>query len=112
MITQVTEKEIEEQARYLAHDNQLSDPDVEEVLWFKHDSEVHLVELHRAVPFAGDDKEICPVYFKASPEDGLPAPSCIALIRPEEKGQLDLPHDWNTDWEQAVVIFKRPPGGV
>jgi len=100
----VTKEEIEQQARLLAADNRQADPDIIEVLWFPHESEVRLVELHKTVPSIEGDTVIQPYYFRASPKDQLPAPSGIALIRPEEKGKLELPPDWEATWDDARKI--------
>jgi hypothetical protein len=100
----VTKEEIEQQALFLAQDNRQADPDIIEVLWFPHDSEVRLVELHLTVPSAEDRTVIRPYYFRASPEDHLPAPSGIAMIRPEDKGKLELPADWEVTWDDARKI--------
>jgi len=99
----VTEAEIEQQARLLSQDNQQADSDIIKVLWFPHESMVCLVELHKTIPSMEDDKVVRPFYFRASPEDQLPAPSGIALIRPEEEGRLKLPSDWGT-WDDARDI--------
>ena len=97
-------QEIEQQARLLARDNRQADSDIVKVLWFPHESEVHLVELHKTIPSADvGDRIIRPFFFRASPRDQLPAPSGIALIRPEEEGQLELPSDWGT-WDDAREI--------
>ena len=112
MTTQTIVRTIREQAELLAHENQTSDPDVEKVFWFEHDSEVHLVETHLSVPPTDDDdKNIYPFYFQASPENGLPWPSGIALIQPEEFGKLDLPADWNKEWSDAIQLLPKPAEG-
>jgi hypothetical protein len=93
---------IERQARFLADDNRRAEPDIRKIYWFPHEEEVRLVELTDLIP-AADEEMVQPFYFQASPEDNLPAPSGIAMIRPEEFGKLKLPEDWG-DWAQAVEL--------
>lgn len=93
---------IEQQARLLAADNRRSEPDITRVLWFPDDQEVRLVELTDQVPRSLDG-EVHPFYFRAAPQDNLPAPSAIAMIRSDEVGGLKLPTDWG-DWDEAVEL--------
>lgn len=95
----MTKAQIEKQARYLARENREAEPEIRNVYWFPDDREVRLVELHPDVP-ASDDGKVNPFYFRDSPGDNLPAPSGIALIRPEEFGRLELPSSWG-DWKDA-----------
>ena len=94
--------DIESQARYLADENRKSDPSIQRVLWFPHMAYICLVELTENVP-ASLDGEVQPFWFRASAEDGLTVPSGIALIRPEERGKLQLPEDWGT-WDDAKEL--------
>lgn len=91
---------IEKQARRLAEEGRQADPTITGVYWFPDDHEVRLVELSPQVPMAHDGK-LHPFYFRAS--DEVPAPSGIAMIRPEEFRQLQLPTDWG-GWERAVSL--------
>lgn len=91
--------DIEAQARYLAEDNRKAEPDLQGIYWFPHEREVRLVELTEQIP-ASLDGELHAFYFRASPQDNLPAPTRIALIQPSEFGQLRLPADWG-DWQVA-----------
>jgi hypothetical protein len=93
---------IKQQARFLAEENRKAEPDIGKVYWFPHDQEVRLVELSKIMP-ASQENELHPFYFNASPEDGLPAPSGVTIIRPEEFGKLKLPPDW-CDWSEAVEL--------
>ena len=93
-------QEIEQQARLLAHHHRQKDPEIVKVLWFPDESEVRLVELDRIIPSLEDDKIIQPFYFRPAPRDQMPAPTAIALIRPEKEGQLELPAGWGT-WDDA-----------
>ena len=95
-------KEIERQARALAVENRKAEPAISSVYWFPNDDEVRLVELSREIP-ASNDGELHPFYFRASKVDNLPAPSAIAIIRPEEFERLGLPEDWG-QWSDAVEL--------
>lgn len=98
---------VERQARMLAKDNREAEPDISDIYWFPHDDEVRLVELTPAIPASGDGR-VHPFYFRSSPSDNLPAPSGIALIRPEEYRSLQTPKDWG-DWDAAVRIIPEEP---
>ena len=52
---------------------------------------------------ASTDNQVHPFYFRPSPQDGLPAPSSTAIIRPEEFRHLALPKDWGS-WDDAVEV--------
>lgn len=93
---------IKEQAIYLASENRKADPSIQKVYWFPHPSEIRLVELTDDVP-ADMDGEVRPIWFRASPQHGLTAPSGIALIRPAEFGALQLPRGWPA-WQDAQDI--------
>ena len=98
----MSRKIVEQQARYLAADNYKAEPDIQKVYWFPDDEEVRLVELTPQIPVA-DNGALQPFYFNPSPEDGLPSPSAMALIQPQEFGRLSLPKRWGT-WDDAVLI--------
>jgi hypothetical protein len=88
-------QEIEKQAKLLARDNREAEPQISKIFWFPSDDEVRLVEVLTAIP--GGDGVVHPFFFRASPDDDLPAPSGIALIRPDEVRQAKLPSGWG-DW--------------
>ena len=93
---------IEDQARMLVKDNQDADPSITTVYWFPADKEVRLLELTSEIP-TSPDGEIHPYRFGPSPQNKLRFPSAIALIRPEEFGQLQLPKGWGT-WRKAKEL--------
>jgi hypothetical protein len=93
---------IQEQARLLADENRRAEPTISKVYWFPHDAEVRLVELDDAAP-RNDDGAVHPFYFHAAPQENLPAPSGVAIIRPDEFGRLTLPSEWG-DWDDAREI--------
>jgi hypothetical protein len=94
--------DIKARAKYLAAENKLSGPDIERIYWFPSDAEVRLIALTQSIPKSSDG-HVHPYYFRPSPQDQLPAPSGIALIRPDEFGSLSLPEEWG-DWKAAVAI--------
>ena len=93
--------EIRKQAEFLARDNQEAEPSIQAVYWFPDEREVRLVELTPVIPRNEDDR-LHPGYFPPSPEDSLPAPTRVAMIRPAEWRQLHLPRGWSYD--SAVLI--------
>jgi hypothetical protein len=102
MPVQSLNPEIERQARLLALDNRIAEPDITRVFWFPDEKEVRLVELTEQVP-AGTEGEVLPFYFRPSPQHQLPSPSAIAMIREAEFGKLKLPSGWG-DWSDAVEL--------
>lgn len=97
--------DIERQARLLAEENLRADPGIFGVLWFPDEHEVRILELDETVP-ACLDGQVHAFYFRPSPPDDLPSPSAVALIRPEERGKVELPPDWGR-WEDAVLVGGR-----
>src|SRR4051812_48407856 len=98
----MTKHDVERQARLLAAENRKAEPGIEKVYWFPDEHEVRLVELMRAIP-ESDDDQVHPYHFRPSPANDLPAPSGIALIRPDEFGKLRLPERWG-GWNEAVLL--------
>jgi hypothetical protein len=97
----MSRKAIEQQARLLAKENRNAEPEITNVYWFPNETEVRLVEVLPAVPPSGD--RVVPFYFRPQPADNLPAPSGIALVRPDEVRNLPLPKGWG-QWEDAVEL--------
>lgn len=91
--------DIERQARFLAEEGRKAEPGMQAVYWFPDDSEVRLVELVANIPLTLSG-EVEPFYFRKSLEDKMPAPSALAMIRPDELGKLKLPEGWGT-WDNA-----------
>ncbi len=106
----MTNKEdIKKQARSLAEENRKADPAIEKVYWFPDGGEVRLVELSEEVP-ESEDGVLHPFYFQCSPQDNLPAPSGIAIIRPEEFRKLEMPDGWfeKHGWTAGTVVRGLP----
>jgi len=93
---------IKRQAEKLAKANREAEPTISDVYWFPHDEEVRLIELDSAVPRSPDNR-VHPFHFRPAPSQGLPAPSGVALISPDEFRQAELPEDWGT-WDQAEKL--------
>lgn len=98
----ISSSTIKNQAKELAKDNRKAEPSITKVYWFPNDKEVRLVELTDIIP-QNDDGELHPFFFRSSPQNNLPAPSGIAMIRPDEYGKLKLPDDWGK-WEDAQEL--------
>jgi hypothetical protein len=92
---------IEEVARRLARENAQSEESIREIYLFPHPAEIRLVEVDE-ITISSD--AIRPFHFGSAPEYGIPFPSAIALIRPEEKLRLPPPEGWGT-WEKAQKIW-------
>ena len=93
---------IHQQALSLAKDNRQGQPDITQIFWFPDEQEVRLVELTEQIPITTEG-EVLPFYFRASPQYDLPAPSAIAMIRPQELGKLRLPEGWG-EWSDGIEI--------
>lgn len=94
--------EVRKQAEYLARDNREAEPKITRILWFPHPTEVRLVEMMEETPSAFGDV-VQPFYFRESPQDALPRPTAVALIRESELSRLRPPADWG-DWSNAVEM--------
>ena len=96
-----TEETIEAAARKLAAYNVEAAPETEAIYFFPHPEEIRLIETD---PVTLSDAEIIPYHFGPSPKNGIPFPSSVALIRPEEAFYLPPPLGWGT-WEDAVKLW-------
>ena len=98
--------EVREYARKLAAANAEAEPTITDVYWFPSGDEIRLVELDSdAIP----NDCIAPFYFPEDPEEGIPMPSGIALIRPEDKDRLSPPDHWGS-WDDAEKVWSRAGG--
>lgn len=96
---------IKQQALALALENKRAEPGIVKVYWFPDNVEVRLIEVGDIVPPTMSGS-VEPFYFDPSLEDSLPAPSGVALIRPDEVRELKLPEDWGS-WDQAEELSLR-----
>jgi len=95
-------EDIKRQALLLARDNKKVEPEIQAIYWMPCETEVRLIEVQSNVVKCLSGA-VEPFYFDPSPTDGLPAPSGIALIRPDEFGTLNLPGNWG-NWEDALLL--------
>lgn len=87
-------------ARTLAEYNVQYEPKIERIYLFPDADEIRLVEVDStAIPH----DEVRPYYFRPDPKGGVPFPSAIVLIAPEEERVVSLPPGWGT-WPDAIVI--------
>ena len=89
-------KTVLEVARELAAAHRTEDPETQEVYVAEADDEVRLVEVSTSLEASG---EVLPFRFKARPDKGVPYPSIVVLLHPEEwaavrAGKLQLPIGW------------------
>ena len=95
-------EDIKKQALLLARENKRAEPRIQSIYWVPSTTEVRLIEVEPdTVKCLGGAVE--PFYFDPAPADGLPAPSGVALIRPDEVGKLDMPEDWGS-WADAQLL--------
>ena len=52
---------------------------------------------------AAIEGEVLPFYFRPAPQQDLPLPSGVAMIRAAEFGKLKLPPGWG-EWADAVEM--------
>lgn len=97
-----TGEDIKQQALLLARDSKKVEPEIQAIYWIPNATEVRLIEIQSNIVKCLSGA-VEPFYFDPSPADGLPAPSGIALIRPDEFGALDLPRNWGS-WEDALKL--------
>ena len=95
-------EKIKEQALRLARDNKRAEPGITKIYWFRDKEEVRLLELEPDIP-PSVSEVVEPFRFAPSESDGLPAPSEIALIRPDEFRKLELPEEWG-EWDSAEEL--------
>jgi hypothetical protein len=100
-MTTEQKQKMREQAKLLAMDSKNADPNVIKVYWFPHEKEVHIIEINDNTTPSGES--VAPFYFGPVPEEGLTAPSGIAIIKPEEYRKIDLPSGWGT-WDDAEEV--------
>jgi len=92
---------MEELATKLACDILKAEPEVKKILWFPHGEELRVVRILDNV-----EKSDRVMAFRFGPDvrGGIPVPTDIAVIRPDEEARIPLPADW-CDWGNAVVMY-------
>lgn len=101
----ITKPNIRTVAQRLWEDNVAAEPAIRAVYLFPSDEEVRLVHLDPTAAPSRDEQTFTPYYFGANAASGVPYPSAIALIRPEEKNVLLPPEGWG-DWAQAEQVWE------
>ena len=87
-------------AAELAHENVEAEPSISEVYLLPAEDEIRLIEVdEQTVP----SDCVAPFYFRSAPQDGIPVPCGIAIIRPDEVRKLKLPEGWGS-WDDAEKI--------
>jgi len=94
-------KTIEEVALDLAKANIEAEPNISRVYLFPSDNEIRLIEVDRTSPSVND---VIPFYFGEDSEEGIPFPSGIALIHPDDVDKAELPEDWG-EWSAKKLIW-------
>ena len=90
---------IDQVANDLAQAHRAADPKTTIIKHFEmnRQDEIYLLEVSASAPTSG---EVLPFRFAPDPANGVPYPSVVILLSPDEwqmveKGQLSLPHDWD-----------------
>ena len=95
---------IKKLATELARENVEAEPSIKEVYWLPAEDEIRLIEVdEQTVPMPENSDRVEPFYFRPAPQDGIPVPCGIAIIRPEELRKLKLPEGWGK-WDDAEKI--------
>jgi hypothetical protein len=91
-------KSVADVALELAQAHKQADPEIQQIYWVRDpaDNEVRLLEVSGSV---GNTGSVMPFRFAARPDLGIPYPSVVVLLSPEEKSLLDsnslsLPANW------------------
>ena len=103
MIAEVMSDEIRVTAKMLADAAREAEPAIERVLLFPSADDVRLLYVDPTARPTPKDETIAPFYFGPNIRSGIRHSSAVALILPEEVGNLDLPLGWGA-WEDAVEI--------
>ncbi len=103
MTTVQVRESIRDVAERLAEDNILTSPELKAIYLFPADNVVRLVIID---PVTLPSEQMVPYYFGAFPQGGVPYPSAIVLIRPEEQVILSPPPGWGT-WDEAVQLWPK-----
>lgn len=89
-----------EQAKKLALEARETDPNITKIYWFPHDQEVRLIEIDENT-IESLTGQVEPFYFDSTAE--IPVPSGIAIVRPDEVGELKMPRGWG-DWNNGQEL--------
>ena len=92
-------------ARMLADAAREAEPATLKVLLFPSADEIRLLYVDCTGRPTLQEETIAPYYFGPNTRSGIRYPSAIALIRPEEEGNLRLPNGWGT-WEDLETLWE------
>lgn len=99
-----TKPDIRAIARQIVADGLEAEPAIRAAYLFPSNEQIRLVYLDPTTSPSRDGGTIRPFYFGANSANGIPYPSAIALIRPEEKENLQPPDGWGT-WGDAEALY-------
>lgn len=93
-------------AKTLAEAHRREDPATTEIYFLEAPGEVRLLEVSGSVG-TSPEKHVLPFRFKEQPDQGIPLPSVVILLSPEEwaavqRNELSLPAGW--DWAKLKKI--------
>jgi hypothetical protein len=88
----------------LARANREAEAEITQIFLAPAQDRVLLVEVDpTAVP--NDERGAVPLYFRSAPAEGIPLPSGVVIVTPEEqKSQIPLPERWGS-WEKLILIW-------
>jgi len=100
-------KSVQDVAQDLAAAHKRADPDIQQIFMVDDPAgaEVRLLEVSGSV---GNTGSVMPFRFTARPDLGVPFPSVVILLSPEEKEQLDrqelqLPDAWGSSPKLVLI---------
>ena len=104
----MAKKSLENAARELVEAHREADSGVSHAFLSRKDNEIRIVEVTDSV---GTTNEIIPFRFKSRPDLGVPYPSVIILLSPDELGllkkdKLKLPKGWGSFKDLSPIEFK------
>ena len=100
MANSTVPSELRKAAEMLARANREAEPHISRVYLFPAKNEIRLVEVDDTARPSGE--YISPFYFGPDESGGIPYPSGIALIRPEEEMKINL-ETWG-NWDDAIAL--------
>ncbi len=106
MIAERMNADMRATAKVLAEAAREAEPAIRKILLFPSAEDVRLVYVDTTAHPSGEDARVAPYYFRPAPNVGIDFESAVALIRPEEEGQLALPDGWGT-WNDAEILWEQ-----
>jgi|GEM_PF-1016034 len=96
--------EILQAAQTMASANVEAEPEITEILIAPASDRVLLVEVDPTT-FPAEGQFATPIYFRPAPEAGIPFPSGVVVVTPEERdARIALPSGWGP-WEKLIRIW-------